>query len=272
MRELEEELELWRRAGRVATLWWRDDDAVEAGPALERLLALASARGAPLCLAVIPARASGTLARRLAAGAGGLSVVQHGFRHANHAPEGEKRSELGARRHTAEVREELARGGAMLRSLFGDRALPVLVPPWNRIDGALIPHLPGLGFRGLSTHGPRATVNPAPGLTECNTHLDVLRWRPERGFLGSEEALRLLRGHLRARRSGGPQPGQPGSLADPGEPTGLLTHHLVMDEPAWAFVEVLVGVLSEHPAARWLRADEAFPPAAAARGQRRAVA
>jgi hypothetical protein len=272
MRELEEELDLWRRAGRVATFWWRDDDAVEASPALDRLLDLASACGVPLCLAVIPARASGTLVRRLAAGTANVTVAQHGFRHANHATESEKRAELGAHRPATLVREELARGRAMLASLFGERARPLLVPPWNRIDRALVPDLPGLGFRGLSTHMPRRTANPVQALTLCNTHLDVLRWRPERAFLGSEAALRLLLGHLRARRSGESESGQTGIFTDPEEPTGLLTHHLVMDEPAWAFVATLLDVSTRHPAARWLDAEEAFLSGPAAGAQKRAVA
>ena len=37
---LEAELDLWQAAGRTASFWWRDDDAVAATPALSRLLAL----------------------------------------------------------------------------------------------------------------------------------------------------------------------------------------------------------------------------------------
>ena len=44
--DLEAELEAWRCRGRRATFWWRDDDAVEATPALERLLGLADGSGA----------------------------------------------------------------------------------------------------------------------------------------------------------------------------------------------------------------------------------
>ena len=68
-RELEQELEAWARSGRRATFWWRDDDAVEPSPALDRLLELAASGRAPLALAVIPARASSGLAAQLA-GAG----------------------------------------------------------------------------------------------------------------------------------------------------------------------------------------------------------
>ena len=64
-RHLSEELDAWAEAGRSASLWWRDDDAVEPSPALARLLTLASARDLPLALAVIPARASEALAEWL---------------------------------------------------------------------------------------------------------------------------------------------------------------------------------------------------------------
>jgi hypothetical protein len=45
------ELEHWSRAGRDATLWWRDDDAVTATPALEpHTRHRAASGGAPLPL------------------------------------------------------------------------------------------------------------------------------------------------------------------------------------------------------------------------------
>jgi len=254
---LQGELEAWREAGRPATFWWRDDDAVDAGSALDRLLALAGREGAPLSLAVIPAHATDRLAARLArvAGqvpgqvAGQVTVLQHGYAHANHAPDGEKSMELGAHRPGVAICEELARGRVMLNAKFGQQAVPVLVPPWNRIAEVCVRELAALGFRGLSTHGPRGALRPAPGVVACNTHLDVLRWRPEREFLGETEALGLLVGHLKSRRCG---------AVEADEPSGLLTHHLVMDEAAWSFVARLLEAIAKHPSARWIAAAEAF--------------
>ena len=65
---LDQELAYWRAAGRTAELWWRDDDAADTGPELDRLLALHRQSATPLALAVVPARATPTLAERLAAG------------------------------------------------------------------------------------------------------------------------------------------------------------------------------------------------------------
>ena len=42
---------------------------------------------------------------------------------------------------------------------------------------------------------------------------------------------------------------------DADEPTGLLTHHLDMDEASWAFVEELIGRTRDHSAASWLALD-----------------
>ena len=55
--------------------------------------------------------------------------------------------------------------------------MPALVPPWNRIAADLVPSLPGAGFTGLSTFGPRRAAEAAPGLRRVNTHLDLVVWR-----------------------------------------------------------------------------------------------
>ncbi len=51
---LEQELDDWDRAGTVATLWWRDDDAAAVTEESDRLLELQGQFALPLCLAVIP--------------------------------------------------------------------------------------------------------------------------------------------------------------------------------------------------------------------------
>src|SRR6516165_8382689 len=81
--DLARELEQWQEAGRVATLWWRDDDAATASAELDRLLA--AARGVPVAFAVIPGLADDRLAARLHSGSA-IAVLQHGWQHANHAP------------------------------------------------------------------------------------------------------------------------------------------------------------------------------------------
>ncbi len=253
-RDLEQELDVWAAAGQRATLWWRDDDAVEPTAALERLLDLAAAQNTPLALAVVPGRCSHALGRRLSEEQHGTTPLQHGYRHLNHASSDQKKAELGDHRPLPVVCEELARGGAAMAAIFGERALPVLVPPWNRIAAQVVAALPELGLSGLSTHEPRAAANPAPGITQVNTHVDIMRWTPPRGFLGEAEALGLLCGHLRARRRG-PTEEQD---VDPAEPTGLLTHHLAHDAAAWRFLEQLLPLLARHRAVSLLSARDVF--------------
>ena len=248
-RNLTEELDAWTAAGRRATLWWRDDDAVEPGPALARLLGLASERDLPLALAVIPARASEALAEALGATAARPTLLQHGYAHRNHAPVTEKKAELDAQRPANLVLEQLVRGQGRMTALFGSGWAPILVPPWNRIAEPLVPALAGLGFVGLSTHGPRPAAVPSPGLVQVNVHLDIMHWPTPRGFLGEAEALEILVGQLRARRLG---------TADAEEPTGLLSHHPAHDEATWRFLAALLDRLAGHPAARFLDAGEAF--------------
>lgn len=245
---LDDELARWADAGRVATFWWRDDDAVAATRALARLAALARAHDVPVVLAVVPAALESSLGEaveRLSQ----CTVVQHGYAHANHAPSGAKSCELGSGRPRAIVARELDAGRERLAATFGDRFLPVLVPPWNRIDEALVAGLPSLGYVGLSTFAPRRARRSAPGLVRCNAHVDPIAWREGRRFAGTERALDAVVRHLAQRREG---------TVDADEPTGLLTHHLVFDEDAWHFADALLGRTHGHAAARWLGAAQAF--------------
>jgi hypothetical protein len=220
--DIHEELARWRDAGREAVLWWRDDDAADATPELDRLLALHEAHAVPLALAVVPAGATPALAARLVA-APGVDLLQHGYAHTNHAPPGEKKCELGLHRPAMVVLGEIGTGWLAMERLFGARALPVMVPPWNRIAPGLVPALPEVGYRGLSTHDIRPRARPVSGLLQINTHVDVIDWRAGR-FAGLETVLAaLLRALVAARTT-------------TGEPVGILSHHLAMDEAAWDFL------------------------------------
>ncbi len=92
-----DELDRWSEAGNVATFWWRDDDAIEPTFALDRMLALVNRFQVPLGLAVIPATATPQLADRLR-NEKLVEVLQHGYRHKNHANPGERAAEFGPQR------------------------------------------------------------------------------------------------------------------------------------------------------------------------------
>lgn len=250
--DLGDEFDRWQEAGRIATLWWRDDDAVAPTARLRRLLSITS--GVPVSLAVIPAAAQHELAEWLAGSprraTAQVAVLQHGWRHFNHAGV-EKKSEFPAKRTSAEVAVELAAGWARLSELFRTRAVPVLVPPWNRFADSFLVLLAGAGLSAISRAQPRGVSRAAPGVIEVNTHVDLVAWRGNRGFIGEEAALGGLVDHLRARRLG---------AVSADEPTGILTHHLVQDDATSAFLDRLVALSLAHAGVRWLDAREIFAP------------
>ena len=245
---LDAELDRWAARGDTASFWWRDDDAAPDSPALARLLELAARHHAPLALAVIPLRLDDAAARRILR-CREASVLQHGIRHENRARAGEKKCELADGVPAETLLHELQEAGARLTDAFDGRALPVLVPPWNRIAPGLAPLLPSIGVRGLSTYLARKACEAAPGLRQVNAHADLIDWPGTRGFIGDAAALDLLADHLSARREG---------RADAGEPTGLLSHHAAQDEACWGFLDALLDRLSGHPAARLLAAEACF--------------
>lgn len=203
-------------------------------PALDRLLILARRHGLPLALAVVPKGATEGLAQRLASEPN-VGVLQHGWRHRNHAPAGERKMELGDHRPLGEVVEELRAGFGRLTSLFREKFHPVLVPPWNRISAAVADASIDLGLAGLSTFGPA----PAEDRHQVNTHLDIFEWRPERRPLSRVEAYAVLSLEIERRLTG------------EDEPIGILTHHLVHEEESWDFLDELLGSITKHPAVRW---------------------
>jgi hypothetical protein len=242
--DLAVELDRWEEAGRTARLWWRDDDAVATTPRLDRLLGLAG--DMPLALAAIPADATPSLAAALAPWLS-VAVLHHGWCHANHAASG-KKSEYPADRHPVDVADELDEGRQRLRALFGSRALPVFVPPWNRFAVRFLPLLVEARFRAVSQQAPRETMLP-DGIAALDVHLDVTAWRGDRGFVGTGAALGRLLAELRQRRETGDD-----------SAIGILTHHLVMDAATEDFVSQLLLSTGGHPAARWLGVTELLAP------------
>ena len=225
--------EIARRGG--VSFWWRDDDAALPTPALERLMRF----DVPLALAVVPQLAAPELFHLLR---DSVSVLQHGADHRNRAGPMEKKTEFPASEPDALALERLAAAALRLKKLAGGRALPVLVPPWNRIRESLIASLPQMGFVGLSRDG---SAKPVHGLRQVNTHIDIVAWREGKRFIGEAQALSAAL-----------------ELIELTSPVGWLTHHAVHDEAAWRFLERL----ARTEGVRWASAHELFSYTAAGHG------
>ena len=243
---LADEISRWRDTGRMVEFWWRDDDAARPAAALTRLAALAVQAQVPLGLAVIPDHADSALFADLGAG---IAVLQHGVDHRNRAADGDKATEFPANESRDSALRRIAMGYTRLRALAGARLLPVLVPAWNRFPATLVPCLAGLGIRGYSTFAPRVSAQPADGLRQANTHVDLIAWRHGRAFVGEERALAEAAAHLAARRTG---------AVDAAEPTGWLTHHACHDEALWSFLARLFEKTCGQDGVRWLSPADVF--------------
>jgi len=219
-------------------VWWRDDDAIEPTPALDRLIAIAARHEIDVALAAIPDGATPELSARIA-DEPFVSVVQHGVEHRNFQDKarGEKAAEFGARRDPDVAIASIARGRARLAELFGDRFVPVFVPPWNRIAPRIAARLPEAGLVATSAFTqfhPRA-------LPFVQTHIDMIKWKKGAGFIGWHAATLRIDYHFARRRTNAE------------EPLGLLSHHLAQDDACFDFLDRTFEILKSHPGARFTR-------------------
>ncbi len=228
---LKTELSIWRRSGLRLPFWWRDDDAEEDTAALRKLQSLSAETGVSVHIAVIPKLAKPSLASYMTEHANLIPVV-HGWQHKNHNPAGRKKSEFGDTREG--VARDLEAAMATSREIFGDRLLPMFVPPWNNFADVHLPLLAEFGYRSLSTYTPRTARMAAPGVVQVNTHIDPIFWRGGGGLVPPSKIVAQITGLLNDRRLG---------PADAEEPLGLLTHHLAHDGAIWAFTAACLEVL-----------------------------
>ena len=136
-------------------------------------------------LAVIPAHAGEQLAARLATEPH-VSVAVHGWAHENHAPDGEKKQELGPHRPAEIVLAELSRAKAVIDRLFGGQAAARSGAALEPDRGRLLPALGEIGFAALSVFG---KAKPAP-IAIVNTHVDIIDWHGGRG--GKDHGVLVL--------------------------------------------------------------------------------
>jgi len=216
-------------------VFFRDDDAAEDVPPLRHLLSLFQQWRTPLNLAVIPGRLTEAGRELLLQAAQAtpdlLELNQHGWQHVNHERLGRK-CEFGPSRSLANQLADLAQGQARMNIAFGANWFPAFVPPWNRCTESTARALEQLGFRVLSRDGGGPAFLGST-LCEIPVTLDLFRWRDGPQLRPVAELIEAF-----------------ALQAQSGAPIGVLLHHKVMDESAFAFVEALLELCQRFPVVR----------------------
>ncbi|MFN0087652.1 MAG: hypothetical protein ACKVX9_19835 [Blastocatellia bacterium] len=228
-------LERRGRQARPLDLFFRDDDVDEDEPSLRECLRRFVRGETPVNLGVIPKRltreAAALLRRSVREAPSLIELNQHGWEHINHEEVG-KKCEFGPGRAFDLQHADIAAGWARMDAAFGSRWSPVFIPPWNRCTFETGRALDQLGFLALSRdHG----QPPMPGLRlrELPITLDLYRWRggvaprPIEEFSG--ELIQQI---------------------DELDRIGIMLHHKVMDEAAFALVDALLRAFRSSPIAR----------------------
>jgi peptidoglycan/xylan/chitin deacetylase (PgdA/CDA1 family) len=210
-----------------AFIYFRADDVAVPGKQFVRLMELFRRYRVPLCLGVVPAWLSTARWREISRLGGHTRNLwcwhQHGWRHINHQPHGRK-LEFGPGRSAKQIQTDLNQGKERLESIMGRDFLPVFTPPWNRCDQNTLDLLKKLGYAGVSRTS-RAEPQAPAGLPEFPVHVDLhTRKDPDPVSGWSNLSAELLQ-------------------ALSGDRCGFMIHHQRMNEPAFAFLEVLLEML-----------------------------
>jgi hypothetical protein len=244
-RRLDTTLTALERDGRVVPVWLRDDDAVAETAALRSFLDRMAAHGLPVGIATIPAALAPNLADLVATGPHALLV--HGWRHVSHAPPGSKTSEFPDGRDAEDMARDLADGLRVVREASGGAALPIFVPPWNRIGRYATTLVASAGYTALSASATTRRLAAAATPPRLDVQWDPIDWRGTRGL--ADEVMLLDR--LSALLS---EEFEPARHA----PLGLLTHHAVHDGWVDRFIDEVLHRLSASPAIRFVPPAEAL--------------
>lgn len=217
-------------------VFFRDDDVDEDEVTLRRLLRLFLQRRIPINLGVIPGRLTAACAELLTqsinAAPALIELNQHGWLHINHEGGRERegrKCEFGPSRTYAEQLADIAQGQAQMNEAFGPRWFPVFIPPWNRCVEDTYRALDQLGFRALSAKQGSSVVT-GYRFKEISITLDLFNWRGGASLRPADEIVDELT--LRLGRQ---------------QTIGVMLHHKVMDERAWAFMDSLLDSLASHP-------------------------
>lgn len=243
---LRKELNRWDAAGETCKLWLRDDDLAQITPRFQRLQAVVEKHNVPALLSVIPGQAAPTLGKDTA-GMPHFQFAQHGWRHQNHEQPQNRKSEFGPARSGGAIRHDMLKGARRMSELFGERYINVFVPPWNHLSAD---SMDIVGYAGLSRHASMEKISLPAGIIETNTNVDLMRWTATPVPQAPEWVAGHVSSSLRLQRKG----------AREARAVGLLSHHLLMTDEAWHFMNELIQLACSYPCVHWTRPSELFRP------------
>lgn len=224
-------------------LWWRDDDAIEDGPELRRIIELSARWDVPLALAVIPALAKSSLVE--IGQEPKIDFLVHGFAHENHAPNGERKAEFTSGMDLGGLRRMLSDGHTRLKRLV-PKALPVFVPPWNRFPSEHLRELEAAAYSGFSAWGSETGWRYNGGIRIANTHLDLIDWKGGASPKPIERLLSEFHNLCWATDRAA------------NAPIGILTHHKQMPGEAFGHLEEFFRYVARQPDFVWTSARSIF--------------
>lgn len=224
------QLENLQSKGQLRSVFLRNDDGDKDEDTLRQLFDITLSRQIPLHLAVIPASLTPAGLRLLKdlkrAGGELVELGQHGFQHINHELEGRK-CEFGMSRNFDQQLEDISKGKQILEESLAEHFAPIFTPPWNRCTKDTFIVLDNLGFKILS----KDTSTPATGYNfqEVSITLDLYIWKNGANMKVPEDIVSDLIKQVRTQKQ-----------------VGLLLHHKVMNEEAFAFLDSLLMHLKQY--------------------------
>lgn len=236
MDELRAALTAAQAAKKSINIFFRDDDVDEDEETLWRLLDIFAVRRVPIVLGVIPARLTNEGITLLKQFSDTVEIVQHGWQHVNHETTGRK-CEFGASRTFAEQFNDIARGKKCLDEAFGENWFPAFIPPWNRCTPDTHEALNQLSFRVLSTLRGKDLAEDFRG-QKIPVTLDIYEWRVGAKCKPEAQILSELRQQITQDF-----------------PIGIMLHHKVMTDEAFAITEKLLDELLRFAAVRFQRLE-----------------
>ncbi|MDR2123975.1 MAG: hypothetical protein LBP38_03200 [Desulfovibrio sp.] len=224
------------------SFWWRDDDVGGEGRNFLRRLLNEQRLGMMLALLAkydIPAVFAITPYNLLPRGAGQVALLKkysaylavHGISHKNNAGSDVSPSEFPDGCDVEASASAVLKHIRELADIFGDRLLPVFVPPWNNMDERLKEKLPACGITVVSAFNNAGTA----GRSVWNADIDLIDWkirnlRDPRDIL--RDIVRLL-GNEEVRS------------------IGMMNHYKLLGAKGAAFFDKLFCRTKQCPSVTW---------------------